>query len=88
MSEFLSRADRTTTGCSMEIDLDPETRVPTAIRMTVLTGVRGATEKAEKGAGAFDEGIEHVAFHFQYEIDTNREIARFEVPREAAKLLK
>ncbi len=56
--------------------------------MVVLTGVKGATSDADKGKKSFDEGIEHVAFHFNYSIDTNREVARFEIPRAAAKLMK
>ncbi len=88
MSQFLSRADKTTTSCTIDIDLDPATRTPRGIHMTVLTGVHGATEKAAKGKKAFDEGVEHVAFHFDYTIDVGDDVARFEIPREAAKLMK
>ena len=56
--------------------------------MIVLTGVKGATSEADKGKKSFDEGIEHVAFHFDYTIDTNREVAKFQIPRKAAKLMK
>jgi hypothetical protein len=83
----LSRADKTVTRCTIDIDIDPATQIPRAIHMIVLTGVRGETGKATKGK-AFDSGTEHVAFHFEYQIDSQKEIARFEIPKEAQKLMK
>ncbi len=68
--------------------MDPKTQLPRSINMIVLTGVKGATSEADKGKKSFDEGIEHVAFHFDYTIDTNREVAKFQIPRKAAKLMK
>ena len=53
-----------------------------------ITGVKGVGGKSAKGDKAFVEGTEHVAFHFDYTIDSNREVARFEIPRAARKLLK
>jgi hypothetical protein len=87
VSTFLSRADKTVTRCTIDIDLDPATQVPRAMHMIVLTGVRGEDGKAPKGK-AFDGGTEHVAFHFDYKLDTQREVARFEIPRDAQKLMK
>ena len=84
----MSRADKTVTRCAFDIDIDPVTQLPRSIHMTVLTGVRGATSEAEKGKRSFEEGIEHVAFHFNYKIDTTPEIVKFEIPRPAVKLMK
>jgi len=83
----LSRADKTVTSCTFEIDLNPETQLPRSIKMTVLTGVRGATGEKPKRDKSFNEGVEHVAFHFNYGIETADQIA-FKIPREAMKLIK
>ena len=83
----MSRADKSVTRCSFEIDIDPATQLPRSIQMTVLSGVRGATSEEAKGDKSFAEGIEHVAFHFSYDINTN-ETVKFKVPRAAAKLMK
>ena len=56
--------------------------------MTVLTGVKGAGGTAPKRDKAFKDGIEHVAFHFDYSIDAKTDVARFEIPREAVKLMR
>lgn len=84
----MSRADKTTTRCTFEIDLDPETRLPRSIQMTVLTGVKGDDGKTAKGDRAFKDGVEHVAFHFNYTIDTQSELASFDIPKEARKLMR
>jgi hypothetical protein len=84
----LSRADKTVTRCFLDIDLDPKTQTPRSIHMTVLTGVKGATGETPKGDKSFEEGIEHVAFHFAYTIDTGAQVPRFEIPKDAAKLMR
>ena len=84
----MSRADKSVTRCFLDIDVDPETELPRSIQMTVLTGVRGATDAGEKGDKSFADGVEHVAFHFDYSIETPEDAVRFEIPREAAKLMR
>ena len=84
----MSRADKSVTRCFLDIDVDPKTELPRSIQMTVLTGVRGATDGDEKGEKSFAEGVEHVAFHFDYAIETPSDAVRFEIPREAAKLMR
>jgi len=85
----LSRADKSVTRCTIEIDIDPKTQLPRSIQMIVLTGVRGATDEKSKEAGkSFAEGVEHVAFHFNYTIDPNHDVAKFEIPKEARKLMR
>lgn len=77
------------TRCTIEIDIDPKTQLPRSIQMIVLTGVRGATDEKSKEAGnSFAEGVEHVAFHFNYTIDPNHDVAKFEIPKEARKLMR
>lgn len=81
------------TRCTIEIDLDPKTQLPRGIHMVVLTGVRGTTSEKAKGTPegrdkALGEGVEHVAFHFRYTIDPNHDVAKFEIPKEAAKLMR
>jgi hypothetical protein len=62
-----------------EIDIDRERELPTAIRKLVLTGVRGAGDKVEG---------EHVVFRFEYALDDFDAVVAFEVPAQAAKLLR
>jgi hypothetical protein len=83
----LSRADKSITRCTIDIDIDPKTQLPRGIQMKVLTGVRGSTSEGSKDK-ALGGGVEHVAFHFDYSIDPNHDVAKFQIPKEAAKLMK
>jgi hypothetical protein len=75
--------DKTLTNAYYEFDIDEKTLLPRRIRMTVLAGRRGATEKE----GRKIVGGEHVAFHFTYLLKDYGKVKRLEIPREAARLL-
>ena len=81
MSQFLSRVDKTISRCFLTIDLNPLTQFPEKIKLTVLTGVKGNEDKTL-------EKEEHVAFHFEYKISRRNEVARFDVPKRAFKLMR
>ena len=75
--------DKTITNASYEIVIDPATQLPTSIQLIVLTGTRGATEK--KGKTIL--GGRHVAFHFNYELNSFGKLKKPTIPPEAQKLL-
>ena len=81
----MSRVDKTVSSCFIEVDVDLDTDMPKSIKMTVLTGVRGGG-KASDGTSFGDN--EHVAFHFDYELNAKKNVSRFSIPREAQKLMK
>ncbi|HIN79648.1 MAG TPA: hypothetical protein EYN00_01090 [Planctomycetes bacterium] len=80
----MSRVDKTITRCLIDVDIDLETNLPRGIKMTVLTGVRGGGKSSD--GNAFGDN-EHVAFHFDYKLDPKKTVARFDIPREAQKLM-
>ena len=44
---------------------------------------------SEKGEDkSFRDGIEHVAIHYAYTLDTQKEVEKHKVPRAAARLMK
>lgn len=71
------------TNASYVIEVDPETRLPVSIQMTVLAGRRGGTEwKDDRILGG-----EHVAFHFKYVLESFDKLEPFEIPPEAGRAL-
>ena len=78
----MSRADKTATNASYDIEIDPETLLPVKLRVLLLTGQKGTTiTKNGKIVGG-----DHVAFYFDYalsEFDT----AKIEMPRDAQTAL-
>ena len=75
--------DKKLTNAFYEFDIDEKTLLPKRIRMTVLAGRRGSTEKE----GTRIVGGEHVAFHFTYYLKDYGKVKALEIPREARKLL-
>ena len=75
--------DKRLTNAYYEFDLDEKTLLPKRIRMTVLAGSKGTTEKK----GAKIVGGEHVAFHFTYWLKDYGKVEKPEIPREAMELL-
>ena len=75
--------DKTLTNAYYEFDIDEKTLLPKRIRMTVLAGSKGTTEKKGKKI----VGGEHVAFHFTYSLKDYGKIKKLEIPREAARLI-
>lgn len=75
--------DKRLTNAYYEFDIDEKTLLPKRIRMTILAGRRGATEKK----GRRIVGGEHVAFHFTYYFKDYDEVEKLEIPREAHRLL-
>ena len=80
----MSRVDKTITNAFYEITFDTKTNLPKNIRLTVLTGRRGATEKE----GQKIKGGEHVAFHFEYSFSDYNKILPPQIPVEAQRLLR
>ena len=79
----MSGLDKKLTNAWYEIEIEPETKLPVKIRLTVLSGQRGKTEaKGQKIVGG-----EHVAFHFEYSLSEFDKVKSPEVPAEAQKLL-
>ncbi len=76
----MSRADKATTRVVYEIEIDHATKMPVGIDMIVTTQIRPEEGKASNG--------QHLAFKFDYTLGKFNEIKRFDVPRDAAKLLK
>jgi hypothetical protein len=79
----LSRADKTVTNAWYEIEIDPKTALPVRVKVTVLTGRKGATvHKDGKIIGG-----EHVAFHSEYFLSGFDRVKEPKIPDEARKLL-
>jgi len=74
--------EKSITRCFYEIAFEKETFRPTDITMVVLVGVKG-----EKPDPKLETG-EHVAFTFSYSFSNYGEIARLNVPSDAAKILR
>ena len=75
--------DKTTTNASYIVEIDPKSQLPLSIRMQVLAGKKGATEKKGKKI----VGGEHVVFDFVYRLSKFDEIEPLKIPREAQVLL-
>ena len=56
--------------------------------MTVFIGRRNEQGRTAKGDAAFSEGVEHIVFTYDYQIDTTDKADAFNIPRPALKLLK
>ncbi len=79
----MSRVDKTITNAYYEFDIDEKTMLPKRIRVTVMTGRRGLTEKK---AGRIVGG-EHVVFRFSYSLRNFGKVDDLKIPTEAGKLL-
>ena len=79
----MSRADKTATNATYDIEIDPETLLPVKVRVLLLTGQKGATiTKNGKIVGG-----DHVAFYFDYKLgDFNT--ATVNLPRDARTALR
>ncbi|NCG13795.1 MAG: hypothetical protein GWP38_10675 [Planctomycetia bacterium] len=56
--------------------------------MLIMTGLKNDQGKTAKGDAAFSDGIEHVVFRYDYELDHSELIEGFEIPRSAQKMLR
>ncbi len=72
----------------IDLDLDPETGLARKMEMLILTGLKNDQGKTAKGDAAFSDGIEHVVFRYDYELDHSELIEGFEIPRSAQKMLR
>ena len=79
----MSGADKTLTNAFYEIEIDPETVLPVRIKVTALTGRKGATVAKDKKI----VGGEHAAFHFEYKLSKFGKVDPPKVPPEAMKVL-
>lgn len=79
----MSGADKTLTNAYYEIEIDPVTTLPVRIKVTALTGRRGAT----RAKGKKIIGGEHAAFHFEYKLGDFGKVKAPDMPKEAAKVL-
>ncbi len=79
----MSRVDKTIANAYYEFLIDDETLLPKRIRVTVLTGRKGGTEKEGKKI----VGGEHVVFQFSYALKKFGKVERPEIPAPAKKLL-
>lgn len=61
---------------------------PRKMELLVLTGMRNADGKTAKGDAAFSNGVEHVVFRYEYEIDSSEAVDPFKVPLAARKLMR
>ena len=78
--------DATVSRAIYEIKIDHETNLPTSIKLSILTAVRsGDGKKKDK---SLETNKEHVAFHLNYRLQQFGEVAKFEIPKDAAKLLR
>jgi hypothetical protein len=75
--------DKTVTNAYYDVEIDPRTSLPVSIRLTVLTGKKGATE--EKNGKIV--GGDHVAFHFEYSLTEFDKPEVPDIPDDAMKLL-
>ena len=75
--------DKKLTNAYYEFDIDEKTLLPRRIRMTVLAGSKGTTEKV----GTKIVGGEHVAFHFTYSLKDYGKVEKPKIPPEVARLL-
>ena len=75
--------DKTLTNAYYEFDIDEKTLLPKRIRMTVLAGSKGSTEKK----GRKIVGGEHVAFHFTYSLKDYGKVEKPKIPAAVVKLL-
>lgn len=79
----MSGVDKTATNAWYDVEIDPESKLPLGITLTVLTGRKGDTIVKKKRI----VGGDHVAFHFRYRLSRYGEIERPEIPPAARKLL-
>ncbi len=61
---------------------------PRKMELLVLTGMRNSEGKTAKGDAAFSNGVEHVVFRYEYEIDSSEAVDPFRVPFAASKLMR
>lgn len=74
----MSRADKTATNATYDIEIDPETLLPLKLRVLLLTGQKGTTI-TKKGNIV---GGDHVAFYFDYEL-SEFNTTKMDMPRAA-----
>ena len=75
--------DKTLTNAVYEIDIDRKTMQPKTIRLSVMAGTKGETEKKGKKI----VGGKHVAMHFTYKLSSYGKVDRPDIPAEARRLL-
>jgi hypothetical protein len=80
----LSSLDKSLTSAYYEVEIDPETQLPVAIRMVILAAVKGETEidKSKRIVGG-----KHIAFHFNYKLSEFGKVEKPKIPKDAEKLL-
>ena len=83
MSKFLSGTDKKLTNAYYEIEIDRKTTLPIRVKVTVLTGRKGGTEKQDGKI----VGGEHVAFHSEYILSSFNKVEAPKIPAEAQKIL-
>jgi hypothetical protein len=85
----LSRADKTQTEITYDLVLDAQNQTLESLEVTILCAMRdrGAGVAAQSAPGALSS-VEHVAFKLRYEFSRQNAVDRFQVPAEAAKLLR
>jgi hypothetical protein len=83
----LSRADKTQTQITYDILLDEKNETIELLQVTVLCATRADDGRAEPLETALTTQP-HVAFTTRYTFSRQGEVERFEVPAEAAKLLR
>ena len=79
----MSSMDKTLTNTFYEFEIDPESYLPRRIRMLVLAGTKGGTERE----GRRIVGGEHVSMMFDFRLDDFGEIEKPDIPAPALKLL-
>ena len=82
----MSRVDATVSRAIYEIEIDHNTNLPTGMKLTILTGVKSGDGK--KKNKSLETNKEHVAFHLNYSFQQFNEVAKFDIPKEAQKLLR
>ncbi len=75
--------DKTLTNAYYEIDIDPSSQLPVSMKVVILTGTTGGTQKK----GNTIVGGRHAVFNFYYTISDFGKVAKPDVPPEAMKLL-
>jgi hypothetical protein len=78
----LSGLDKTSTRCFYEIEIDHSNNLPKAVKMYVLTGVKGSSKDKNL------ENERHVSFIFDYSFNAYNQVAQIDVPKAAQKLLR
>ena len=81
---FLSRVDKTVSRSVLEITINHDTGLPEKIEIVLLTGVKGTDGKDDRRL----EDEEHVAIHFNYALGAINEVASFDIPAPARKIMR